>query len=189
MNKQIQRQWRGACEAGALPARRSTGRSAPASPATPCQQPGAAGEVQSWRVAGFGSRDLDAQERGWCAARAALHRSQRASLARLAMPAAGRARERCRAGAWRASVAEIWTRRTAGAARLERAPCRADPRARSEHLEAAREAVCRGAAAAAAACRNGALGGAAVAAERAESARKFDGVPAVGPDEGAAGSD
>ena len=37
---------------------------------------------------------------------------------------------------------------------------------------------------AAAACRNGALGGAAVAAERAESARKFDGVPAVGPDEG-----
>ncbi|EOD12603.1 hypothetical protein EMIHUDRAFT_213307 [Emiliania huxleyi CCMP1516] len=38
---------------------------------------------------------------------------------------------------------------------------------------------------AAAACRNGALGGAAVAAERAESARKFDGVPAVGPDEAA----
>ena len=138
--------------------------------------------------------------RGWCAARAALHRSQRASLARHAMPAAGRARERCRAGAWRVMVAEIWTRRTARTARLERAPvwrsngvwegggpresraaprvwtggasggvsgrqrqirgaasantcnnlhapCRADPRARSEHLEAAREAVCRGAAA------------------------------------------
>ena len=138
--------------------------------------------------------------RGWCAARAALHRSQRASLARLAMPAAGRARERCRAGAWRVMVAEIWTRRTARTARLERAPvwrsngvwegggpresraaprvwtggasggvsgrqrqirgaasantcdnshapCRADPRARSEHLKAAREAVCRGAAA------------------------------------------
>ena len=138
--------------------------------------------------------------RGWCAARAALHRSQRASLARHAMPAAGRARERCRAGAWRVMVAEIWTRRTARTARLEQAPvwrsngvwegggpresraaprvwtggasggvsgrqrqirgaasantcnnlhapCRADPRARSEHLEAAREAVCRGAAA------------------------------------------
>ena len=41
---------------------------------------------------------------------------------------------------------------------------------------------------AAAACRNGALEGAAVAAERAESARKFDGVPVVGPDEGPAGS-
>ena len=138
--------------------------------------------------------------RGWCAARVALHRSPRASLARLAMPAAGRARGRCRAGAWRVMVAEIWTRRTARTARLERAPvwrangvwegggpresraaprvwtggasggvsgrqrqirgaasantcnnlhapCRADPRARSEHLEAAREAVCRGAAA------------------------------------------
>ena len=101
---------------------------------------------------------------------------------------------------WRVMVAEIWTRRTARTARLERAPvwrsngvwegggpresraaprvwtggasggvsgrqrqirgaasantcdnshapCRADPRARSEHLEAAREAVCRGAAA------------------------------------------
>ena len=42
---------------------------------------------------------------------------------------------------------------------------------------------------AAAACRNGALEGAAVAAERADSAGKFDGVPVVGPDEGAAGSD
>ena len=63
MNKQIQRQWRGACEASALPARRSTGRSAPASPASPCQQPGARGEVQSWRVAGHGRRDLDAQDR------------------------------------------------------------------------------------------------------------------------------
>ena len=38
---------------------------------------------------------------------------------------------------------------------------------------------------AAAACRNGAFGGAAVVAERAESTRKYDGVPAVGPDDGA----
>ena len=179
--------------------------------------------------------------RGWCAARAALHRSQRASLARLAMPAAGRARERCRAGAWRASVAEIWTRRTAGAARLEQAPVwrsngvwegggpresraaprgpvalrvaywavrgryvaqrvrihaiirthRAEPtRVHDRSTSRRRERRCvEVPRPAAAACRNGALEGAAVAAERADSAIKFDGVPAVGPDEGAAGSD
>ena len=87
--------------------------------------------------------------------------------------------------AWRVgpSLSDTW-RRSAnhGAIRTQRAePTRMHDRSTSMRREKRRLEVPRPAAAAS---RNGALESAAVAAERAESTSKVDGVPAVGPDEG-----
>ena len=80
-------------------------------------------------------------------------------------------------------LSDTW-RRSAnhGAVRTHRAePTRMHDRSTSMRREKRRLEVPRPAAAAS---RNGALESAAVAAERAESTIKVDGVPAVGPDEG-----
>ena len=188
MNKQIQRQWRGACEAGALPVRRSTGRSAPASPATPCQQPGARGRGAelarggSWspRSGRAGPPGRRGSSKRLCGGRTASGRAvgrERVAQPRVCGPVALRVAYRAVRGRYVAQRVRIHAIICTHRAEPTRVHDRSTSRRRERRcVEVPRPA--------AAACRNGALGGAAVAAERAGSARKFDGVPAVGPDEG-----
>ena len=168
--------------------RRSTGRSAPASPATPCQQPGARGRGAelarggSWspRSGRAGPPGRRGSSERLCGGRTACGRAvgrERVAQPRVCGPVALRVAYRAVRGRYVAQRVRIHA-----IIRTHRAePTRVHDRSTSRRRERRCVEVPRPAAAA---CRNGALGGAAVAAERAGSARKFDGVPAVGPDEG-----
>ena len=168
--------------------RRSTGRSAPASPASPCQQPGARGRGAelarggSWspRSGRAGPPGRRGSSERLCGGRTACGRAvgrERVAQPRVCGPVALREAYRAVRGRYVAQRVRIHA-----IIRTHRAePTRVHDRSTSRRREKRCVEVPRPAAAA---CRNGALGGAAVAAERAGSARKFDGVPAVGPDEG-----
>ena len=173
--------------------RRSTGRSAPASLATPCQQPGARGRGAelarggSWspRSGRAGPPGRRGSSERLCGGRTACGRAvgrERVAQPRVCGPVALREAYRAVRGRYVAQRVRIHAIICTHRAEPTRVHDRSTSRRREKRcVEVPRPA--------AAACRNGALEGAAVAAERAGSARKFDGVPAVGPDEGAAGSD